>query len=133
MGVMPIKRPASPLAKGKSKATAKKPAAALEKGKATALEKGKTTALGKGKKVAEDEGPWFSLRKTNARQPKRTYITGCLEAGKGKRRKLVVEVAATWSSQHELICDKIVKALEEKGIKKAEAKKMRAELCQSYP
>ena len=73
------------------------------------------------------------MRKTNAKKPKRTYITGVLAPGSGHPRKLIVEVPATWSSQHDLICNKIMKALEKDSLSKAEALKMREGLVAAYP
>ena len=136
---MPLQRP---LEKGKGdKAAAKALAKGKRKGKkasAKALAKGKASAkaLAKGQKRPVEkgsEGPWYALRKTNAKKPKRTYITGVLAPGSGHPRKLIVEVPATWSSQHDLICNKIMKALEKDSLSKAEALKMREELVAAYP
>ena len=137
------KAAAKALAKGKGKGK-KASAKALAKGKrdgkasAKALGKGKASAkaLAKGQKRPLEkgsEGPWYALRKTNAKKPKRTYITGVLAPGSGHPRKLIVEVPATWSSQHDLICNKIMKALEKDSLSKAEALKMREELVAAYP
>jgi exonuclease VII small subunit len=162
-GSKPCKRPASsesnvegPLAKGKSqpqgvtkslgkgKKALEKGKKALEKGKKTlekgkkALEKGKK-ALEKGKKTLEEghqgmkDGPWYNVRKTNAKKPKRTYLTGCLQEGQGTRRILIVEVPATWSSQHEYICDEIMKSLQKDKIGKEEALQMRQVLVNNFP
>lgn len=120
------------LAKGKSpKAFAKgKSFKALAKGKGPkALAKGKSSrSLAKGK----SDGPWYTVRKTNAQKPKRTYLTGCLEAGPGKQRKLIVEVPAKWSTRHDYICDEIMKSLND-GIGKEEALHMRSVLVQHHP
>ena len=51
----------------------------------------------------------------------------------GHPGKLIVEVPATWSSQHDLICNKIMKALEKDSLSEAEALKMREELVAAYP
>lgn len=137
------KAAAKALAKGKGKGK-KASAKALAKGErggkasAKALGKGKASAkaLAKGQKRTLEkgsEGPWHVLRKTNAKKPKRTYITGVLAPGSGHPRKLIVEVPATWSSQHDLICNKIMKALEKDSLSKAEALKMREELVAAYP
>ena len=149
---MPLQRPLEkgrvtkllprPLQKGKARARRplQRP---LQKGKGVAkplqrpLEKGKLLQrpLQKGKRGPSkgSEGPWYALRKTNAKKPKRTYITGVLAPGSGHPRKLIVEVPATWSSQHDLICNKIMKALEKDSLSKAEALKMREELVAAYP
>ena len=157
-GSKPCKRPASletkvegTLAKGKSqpqgvtkslgkgKKALEKGKKALEKGKKT-LEKGKKAlakgkkALEKGKKTLEKghqgtkDGPW-NVRKTN----ERTYLTGCLQKGQGTRRILIVEVPATWSSQHEYICDEIMKSLQKDKIGKEEALQMRQVLVNNFP
>lgn len=150
-GAKPCKRPASleagalekgegslPVAmKTKPKALAKgKSSKPLAKGKASkALAKGKASKpLEKGKaSTGKADGPWYTVRKTNAQNPKRTYVTGCLEAGPGKQRKLIVEVPAKWSKKHDFICDEIMKSLTNDGISKTEALQMRTVLVQHYP
>ena len=129
---------------GKGKKALEKGKKALEKGKKT-LEKGKKTlekgkkALEKGKKALEKghqgmkDGPWYNVRKTNVKKPKRTYLTGCLQEGQGTRRILIVEVPATWSSQHEYICDEIMKSLQKDKIGKEEALQMRQVLVNNFP
>ena len=122
---------------GKGKKALEKRKKALEKGK-KALEKGKK-ALEKGKKALEKghqgmkDGPWYNVRKTNAKKPKRTYLTGCLEEGQGTRRILIVEVPATWSSQHEYICDEVMKSLRKDKVGKEEALQMRQVLVNKFP
>ena len=129
---------------GKGKKALEKGKKALEKGKKTlekgekALEKGKK-ALEKGKKTLEkghqgmNDGHWYNVRKTNAKKPKRTYLTGCLEEGQGTRRILIVGVPATWSSQHEYICDEVMKSLQKDKIGKEEALQMRQVLVNKFP
>ena len=141
-GSKPCKRPASletkvegTLAKGKSQPqgvtkSLGKGKKALEKGK-KALEKGKKT-LEKGHQGMKD-GPWYNVRKTNAKKPKRTYLTGCLQEGQGTRRILIVEVPATWSSQHEYLCGEIMKSLQKDKIGKEEALQMRQVLVNNFP
>ena len=79
------------------------------------------------------DGPWYNVRKTNAKKTKRTYLTGCSEEGQGTRRILIVEVPATWSSQHEYICDEVMKSLQKDKIGKEEALQMRQVLVNKFP
>jgi hypothetical protein len=55
-----------------------------------------------------------------------------LEEGQGTRRILIVEVPATWSSQHEYICDEL-KSLQKDKIGKEEALQMRQVLVNNFP
>ena len=56
---------------------------------------------------------WVSLRVTSAKDPERTYLTGCQEGS--TQRRLVVEVPAKWSKDHKGIILRIKKDMEEKN------------------
>ena len=122
----PLGKGRKPLRKGrKPLKNGRKP---LRKGRKP-LRKGRKPTLEEGMK----DGPWYNVRKTNAKKPKRTYLTGCLQEGQGTRRILIVEVPATWSSQHEYICDEIMKSLQKDKIGKEEALQMRQVLVNNFP
>ena len=59
---------------------------------------------------------WVSLRVTSAKDPERTYLTGCQEGS--TQRRLVVEVPAKWSKDHKGIILRIKKDMEEKKTNK---------------
>ncbi|CAK9082827.1 unnamed protein product [Durusdinium trenchii] len=121
------------------------PAAALAKGKALGKGKGDKAAA---KALAKGKGKGKKASAKALAKGKRGGKASAKALGKGKasakalakgqkrpleREKLIVEVPATWSSQHDLICNKIMKALEKDSLSKAEALKMREELVAAYP
>ena len=79
----------------------------------------------------EKASPWFKLSKTKASKPERSYILG--SKSKGEKMKLIVEVPLTWSTQYELVVDKLLQALREDNLTKDQARELRSELCKQYP
>ena len=69
---------------------------------------------------------WVSLRVTSAKDPERTYLTGCQEGS--TQRRLVVEVPAKWSKDHKGIILRIKKDMEEKKLTKGDAIALRSKL-----
>lgn len=111
----------------------------------TAAEKPQTLAVCKKpaanknavKKVAltkdhDDPGKaWVRLRKTVATNPARSYICGTKMPG--QKLKLIVEVSEKMSSRYKDIIERLLGDLKDKNISKAEALKLRADLCKQFP
>ena len=98
------------------------PKAPATKGKKP-LKKGKPT------NQANDKKKFCQLRVTNAKNPERSYLTGC-HLGTTQRR-LVVEVPATWTKDYKTVIAKIKKEMEAKGLTKPEALALRAKLVEA--
>lgn len=120
-GSKPKKKPASKT-KAVPKATTAKGKKPLKKGKEP-LKKGKPT------NQANDKKKFCQLRVTNAKNPERSYLTGC-HLGTTQRR-LVVEVPATWTKDYKTVIAKIKKEMEAKGLTKPEALALRAKLVEA--
>ena len=75
--------------------------------------------------------PWAVLKRTNAKNPERSYITGSYSTD--TKVSLIVEVTRKWSSCYHDITSKILKSLSEDSITKVEALEMRQRLCEQYP
>lgn len=108
--------------------TQKKPAA---KGKGEGKAKTKPVigkkSLEKGQSQKDNETKkWTSLRVTNAKNPERSYITGCHKGT--TQRRLIAEVPAKWTRNYEAIVAKLKEAIEKKDLTKAEALLMRSQL-----
>ena len=108
-----------------SKALAKAGHAALAKAAAATLAQAPPAA-------PPARAPWVKLRKTLARNPERTYITGTQDPVK-KNLNLIVEVSKVRSSRHEEIADRIMESLKKDSITKEEALAMRQRLSEQYP
>jgi NADH-quinone oxidoreductase subunit C len=128
----------------KSKAApAAKATAALAKGKAAPAAKAKAAPGGKAAAAAKAKAapaarlrgearvPWVKLRKTHAKKPERSYITGTQIQG-GKLH-LIVEVTRARSSRYADIVERIIEDLEKESITKPEALGLRDTLCEMYP
>ena len=112
---------------------AAKPEPALLKAKGKAKGKAKAKSLSKGKiaAVSHERLPWVKLRRCNAKNPERSYITG--STSEDGKPALIVEVSRTWSSKYMEITDKIYETLQKDGITKQEALGLRKSLCEQWP
>ena len=108
----------------KAKAKASKPKAKA-KAKTVPCKKAKAKALEKGSKRE-----WVKLRKTRARNPERSYITGTLE--KGGKMRLIVEVSRARSEQYDYIIDQLMDSLAKENLGKDEALELRDALCKVH-
>ena len=122
----PAQAKAKAKANAKAKAKAKAKVAAKAKAKPQALAKGKAKAKAKAGSVSEVRRPWKRIVRTVAT---RAYLQGSQDQGK---KKLIVEVAATWSPHYVAIIDEIKEALEKDALTKAEARELRLTLCRRY-
>lgn len=120
----PCKRPAGrPLKKGIETSTSK---AALGKASnAKALEKAAATPLEKGERA-----PWWKIKKTCAKKPERSYLTGTTEIG--SKLKLIVEVTQKRCPAYLQVIDDIKASLEKNALTKEEALELREELCRQH-
>ena len=94
----------------------------------------KDTAKGKpdGKPLKKEvRKPWAKISKTISLKSERCYLCGAHE-GETKKH-LIVEVTKKRSLQYVFIIDRIKQALEKDHITKAEALKMREDLCSQFP
>lgn len=108
--------------------TKKKPAAkAKEEGKTKTKPVIGKKSLEKGQNQKDNETKkWASLRVTNAKNPERSYITGCHKGT--TQRRLIAEVQAKWTNNYKAIVAKLKEAIEKKDLTKAEALLMRSQL-----
>ena len=106
---------------------AAKPSPAKAKGKA----KPKSLSKGEGAAVSHVRLPWVKLKRCNAKNPERSYITG--STSEAEKPSLIVEVSLRWSSKYMEITDKILDALKNDSITKHEALDLRKSLCEEWP
>jgi hypothetical protein len=122
---MGFKKPAAALKKAK---TASKPLKKDLKSKKPAT----SSPLKKGKALKKaGREPWVKIRKTMAKKPERAYLVGAHHTL--EKVKLIVEVSHKKSVHYSWVIDKIWEALLKDHLTKAEAVRMREELCCQYP
>ncbi len=111
----------------------KKKQDAKKKEKLTKVDLGKKKNLSKVlKKPAKQEAPstrrkWRKLRVTEARNPERSYITGCHEAC--QKLHLIVEVSRKRTVKYREVIGVIKRRLEDEHLSKEEAIALRNTLC----
>lgn len=106
---------------------AAEPSLAKAKGKA----KPKSSSKGPGAAVSHVRLPWVKLKRCNAKNPERSYITG--STSEDQKPSLIVEISLRWSSKYMEITDKIFDALKSDSITKQEALDLRKSLCEEWP
>ena len=108
-------------AAGAGKAKSRSPAKPLAKAAAA-----KTKPLPKGP-LGGVRKPWLKLRITRAKNPERAYIQGTKEVD--VKPYLIVQVTRKSTPHYKQVIDEIYCKLEKDWLSKAEALKLREELC----